>query len=574
MNVAKQIREAYPNALNGLFFKSMTEDEIYQRFLRIMGMRVPSDPRPLAGLANILHHADMQREGRPTGFEWTHIKRLTQGYNEVGFRQLLAYLVMATGYGRDDVGTREFFLKHDLTETVSTAAGRLTELLANYLGNDFVLAGSSMQLFARALVVLAGGSYKMTYAEALHGLTTNVSEAVRPQIYHWINGIAPDWVAILKLTEVQYGQQKVHEIFAEVGLRKPVNAKISPFRAAVVARLTEDQRRLLVYDDIELGRRLLNNMCKYWGVERPKNFIHDQKFLETYLKECNLSARVPYMIGDLLQHFCRCKPSERNWNHFFDLLNNHCSAKLWNLLQENLQERSEDQYTMQERLMEQVEREQRENLAAQMKKQFADIKFTPVMYPPDMQVQYYTDAIRAARVPYTTKDKAIAKEFPANFDGRHDIHPSLVIGQRIHEALEKEKTTMPTITDKKNSAIQTTFETVKEATKHGVAVATADGLANTALRTGMKLVPQLENVDLTPEAASFVKYGVAVAAIGLAESGAIPGVNAEAVTAGAALVIEAAARDGFQPLVEAFSPLIEQLATAGAKALQNAGKAK
>lgn len=142
----------------------------------------------------------------------------------------------------------------------------------------------------------------------------------------------------------------------------------------------------------------------------------------------------------------------------------------------------------------------------------------------------------------------------------------------------QEKKDMATITDAVRktapSAVQTTFETVKEATKHGVAVATADGLANTALRTGMKLVPQLEHMDLTPEAASFVKYGAAVAAIGLAESGVLPGVDPAAVTAGAALVIEAAARDGFQPLVEAFSPLIEQLATAGAKALKNAGKDK
>jgi hypothetical protein len=239
-----------------------------------------------------------------------------------------------------------------------------------------------MQLFAKALVVLAGGHHQVPYPEALHCLLTNVSEAVRPQIYRWNTGVSPDWTEILKHTEAQFGQQKMHEIFAEVGLRKPVANKSSPFRTALVARLTPDQRRLLVHDDIELGRRLLNNMCTYWGVPRPKNFVHDQKFLESYLNQCELLSRLPWQLADLLALFMRCKPSDRNWEQFFKLLNDNCSESVWLMVQE----RSGDQYRFEERLMEQVEREQQLQLLEHFNK--ASRKM-PLM-PPDLQFQYYT----------------------------------------------------------------------------------------------------------------------------------------------------------------------------------------
>lgn len=587
MTTTKLLRETYPRALNGLFFKGNTEEEVYNRFLNALGQRVPTQTK-LTGIACILHHADHRRDGRPRDVDWASVKMLAQCYNDTSFRDLLRYLVMHTGYGHDDQALREHLLRCEVTEAESIVTGRLTALLQSYLGSDYVMAGETRHRFARALAHLAGGSGGMPYPELVAALISNVSMAVLPHVVRWDKGMAPDWEAILRHTEAHYGQAKVHEALAEVGLRKPIPAKTSPFRQALITRLTADQRRTLCHDDIELGRRLLNNMCKYWGVQRPKRFVHDHTFLEVYLRECDLLPRLPVRIADVLMEFTRCKPAQRDWTFFFTLLDDCCSQPLWMLVQENAQDRNEDTHMLQERLM-----QYEELMTKETKRKLLHGSFASPLMPADLQIQYYADAAgrihmdtETYRTPVadykvapppsapTVKDSfgRILDKYTADNRKPSTPSPALAMGVRMHEALEKEMTKMPTITDQKNSPLKNTANKIKEAVQHGTAVASADEMANAGLMSIAEVIPEIQPLLQTEFGRTIIKLGLGSLIIGAVEHDFVPLDNTDHLEKGATLVVEAAARDGLQPLMAKLTPVLVKLAAAGKKAFEEAAK--
>lgn len=451
MNATTLLREAYPNALEGMFFRDASEEDLYRQYLTIMGNRLPAGDGH--GLTTILRHEERTRFGRQMGPNLSAIHALKHGYTDDGFRELLIYLTGHTHYARDVQAIRAHFMSNNFAQPDARAAGDLAQLLQRYTGSDYVASGDTMQRFAKALCILAGGHDSIPYPRVLVALDTNVSSKVRPEIAKWAKGIYPCWGDILTYTEQQYGQPAVHDALTKVGLRKP--RKDCGYRTPEKA-LLDQQIRLIEQQTFPL-----------------------------------LSASEPSV-----QFQYESSQQEYGKLSFQQMLDAHAAPR---------------------------------------------------------------------RAPRTHAGLPLVGHIPTP-------SPAHAFGVRMHEALEKEQKTMPSITDQKPSPLKNTANKIKAAVQHGTAVASADEMANAALLSVAEVVPEIQPLLQTELGTTIVKLGLGSMIIGAVEHDFVPLENTDHLEKGATLVVEAAARDGLQPLMAKLTPILVKLAAAGKKAFDEASK--